>query len=425
MRFAELLAGSLIVPLAVAHGGIPGAPKIFGLGNNKDLAGLKRRNIYGARAARVAHSSHGSQLEARQGGDANGRCGPSYGCATCAEGYCCSTGGWCGQGSAYCQAPDSLFEYGPAADANVVPSGGTTKDVTRDKVGSVLYGSSGIYACTKAGQIAITYDDGPYSYTDHLLDLFASYNFKATFFITGINLSKGSIDTNWTTVIQRMITDGHQIASHTWSHQDLSAITQAQRYEQMIKLEMALTNIIGKFPTYMRPPYSSCSSASGCETDMADLGYHVSYFNLDTDDYNNVTPEKAQIPKDNFNAALSAKNSSTDEFLAIAHDIHYQTVYNLTGYMLDLMVTKGYTGVTMGECMGDAEANWYRTPTARVATTSSFTQPACASTKSSSSSITGSRTSNAAVSTLTTVSTPTTVSTDSSCGASSGYTCLG
>jgi peptidoglycan/xylan/chitin deacetylase (PgdA/CDA1 family) len=104
--------------------------------------------------------------------------------------------------------------------------------------------------------------------------------------MTGINLHKKSIDdesTPWPAVIRRMDAEGHQLASHTWSHQDLSAITKDQRYEQMVRLEMAMANIVGKFPTYMRPPYSSCSAASGCEQDMADLGYHVSYFDLDTD----------------------------------------------------------------------------------------------------------------------------------------------
>jgi peptidoglycan/xylan/chitin deacetylase (PgdA/CDA1 family) len=104
--------------------------------------------------------------------------------------------------------------------------------------------------------------------------------------MTGINLYKGSIDdesTAWPALIRRMAAEGHQLASHTWSHQDLSAITKAQRHEQMVRLEMAMSNIIGKFPTYMRPPYSSCSAASGCQQDMADLGYHVSYFDLDTD----------------------------------------------------------------------------------------------------------------------------------------------
>lgn len=110
-------------------------------------------------------------------------------------------------------------------------------------------------------------------------------NFPRTV-LTGNNLGKGRIDDTtqpWPALISRMAAEGHQIASHTWSHQDLSAITKEQRYEQMVKLEMAVTNIIGKFPTYMRPPYSSCSDASGCPQDMADLGYHVSYFDLDTD----------------------------------------------------------------------------------------------------------------------------------------------
>jgi len=133
--------------------------------------------------------------------------------------------------------------------------------------------------------VAITYDDGPYIYTDDLLTLLGNYSAKATFFVTGINLSKGSIDetTAWSNVIKRMDSLGHQVGSHTWSHQDLSAITSTQRYDQMIRNEMAFTNILGKFPVYMRPPYSSCTVASGCEADLAALGYVISYFDLDTD----------------------------------------------------------------------------------------------------------------------------------------------
>jgi peptidoglycan/xylan/chitin deacetylase (PgdA/CDA1 family) len=104
--------------------------------------------------------------------------------------------------------------------------------------------------------------------------------------VTGNNNGKGAIDDEskqWPSMLRRMLAEGHQIASHTWSHQDLSAITKDQRYEQMIRNEMAISNVVGKFPTYMRPPYSSCTAASGCEQDLADLGYHVSYFDLDTD----------------------------------------------------------------------------------------------------------------------------------------------
>lgn len=236
--------------------------------------------------------------------------------------------------------------------------------------------------------------------------------------MTGINLSKGRIDdasTAWPAVIKRMLAEGHQLASHTWSHQDLSTLSKEQRYDQIVRLEMAMTNIVGKFPTYMRPPYSSCTAASGCPQDLADLGYHVSYFDLDTDDYNNVTPELQQNAKDRVDAALNPADPKKDDFLAIAHDIHYQTVHNLTVHMLDLMVKKGFKGVTMGECLGDPEANWYRTPSSRPASTSSFKPASCASTSIAASSATSKAP----------VATPTAVSPDATCGGTTGYTCTG
>jgi peptidoglycan/xylan/chitin deacetylase (PgdA/CDA1 family) len=54
-------------------------------------------------------------------------------------------------------------------------------------VGSVLYGSEGIYDCAVVGDMALTFDDGPYIYTSHILDLLLQYNASATFFITGNN----------------------------------------------------------------------------------------------------------------------------------------------------------------------------------------------------------------------------------------------
>lgn len=284
MRFSEIFSIALIAPLIAAHGEHHAAPRIVGLQRN-DIGMMKSRNILGGHAARAANPEESMQLKARQGGNAEGRCGADNGCASCAEGYCCSIAGYCGQGPEYCQAPDCDFNYGPACDTNKVPAGGSTVNTLRTKLGNQPYGGEGIYECITPGTVAITYDDGPYSFTDGLLDLLESYNAKATFFVTGINIGKGAIDTTsaWSDVIKKMDAKGHQVASHTWSHQDLSAITKKQRYDQMIRNEMAISNILGKFPTYMRPPYSSCTAESGCQQDLADLGYVVSYFDLDTD----------------------------------------------------------------------------------------------------------------------------------------------
>jgi hypothetical protein len=180
----------------------------------------------------------------------------------------------------------------------------------------------------------------------------------ATFFITGNNIGKGAIDENWREVIEKMDANGHQIASHTWSHKNLDEATSEERYDEMVKNEMALRNILGKYPTYMRPPYSACIEQP-CMDDMEKLGYVITSFDLDTDDYNNLTPEKIRKSKDIFEASIDAAGPDGKR-LAIGHDIHELTAMNLTGFMLETLYDAGFTAVTVGECMNDPVENWYR-----------------------------------------------------------------
>lgn len=49
-----------------------------------------------------------------------------------------------------------------------------------------------------------------------------------------------------------MHAEGHQIGSHTWSHQNASQLTNTQFTNQMIWNEIALNSVLGFFPTYMR-----------------------------------------------------------------------------------------------------------------------------------------------------------------------------
>ena len=222
--------------------------------------------------------------------------------------------------------------------------------------------------------VALTYDDGPYLYTSELLDVLKQFGFHATFFITGNNLGKGPIDTTapYPSIIQRMITEGHQVASHTWSHYSLQNITSDMRKSQMGKNERAFANIIGKYPTYMRPPYSQCDAPSGCQADMKALGYHRIYFDLDTQDYLNPLATQIQNSKDIVKAALTnTKGQGITDYLSIQHDIVQQSVANLTSYYYGLIQANGWKGVTAGECLGDPQANWYRTPAGSTATSTS------------------------------------------------------
>jgi hypothetical protein len=64
------------------------------------------------------------------------------------------------------------MNYGPACDANQKPDGVDTSTIPRPRIGSIPYGGVGIYDCVNKGDIAITFDDGPYNFTNDLLDKF-------------------------------------------------------------------------------------------------------------------------------------------------------------------------------------------------------------------------------------------------------------
>ncbi|KAF3920490.1 hypothetical protein ABW20_dc0107210 [Dactylellina cionopaga] len=233
-------------------------------------------------------------------------------------------------------------------------------NLKRYQLGNVPYGES-LYECRTTGQIALTYDDGPYSYTAELLNILKEAGAKATFFVTGSNLAKGPIDDEslpWANLIRRMHREGHQVAGHSWTHPDLQLLSETDRRNEMYRLELALSKILGVIPTYMRPPYSSCEDS--CLATMKALGYRVVYFDLDTDDYNHVLPDQIHDSVVIATGSIEAVDPKKGSILSIAHDIHPLTVSNLTVAMLKVIKNNGLKTVTVGECLGDATSYWYR-----------------------------------------------------------------
>lgn len=235
------------------------------------------------------------------------------------------------------------------------------------------------------------------------------YDAKATFYITGRNLGKGAINdatTAWPNLIKRMITDGHQVASHTWSHQRLTTLSKAKFWNQMVYNEIAFADILGYFPTYMRPPYS----ASNATTDawLGELGYHVTYFNLDTQGYLHDSADLIQDSKDIWDAAVEGADTATTKWLAIEHDPVYQSVYNLTEYMLKSLVANGFNSVTVGECLNDPKANWYRSVNSSGSTATGTATQGTTKTSTSSSTASGSPP----------------ITTNGRCGTNFGTTCI-
>ncbi|KAJ8109888.1 hypothetical protein OPT61_g7122 [Boeremia exigua] len=345
-----------LVPLAGAHGSTR-LPKIMGV----DLLERRAANLIASLRTGAFVSADLHDVSALQTRKDDRECGEGIG--SCPQDKCCSVSGYCGTTDDHCRSPNCQWQYGPACPENQTPEGKNTSSIPRPKLGTIPYGGVVVSKCTVPGTVALTFDDGPYKhYTDRILDLMKSYDAKATFFVTGNNNNKGQIDKTEEHInaIKRIDAEGHQIASHTWTHQNLTKISSEDRKNQMWRLEMALNNIVGKIPTYMRPPYLSCKA--NCPQDMSELGYHIIEWDVDTDDYNQNDPSLIQNSKDWFkgNITKSGATPQNSSSLAISHDILDQTANNLTENMLSTLTQLGYKAVTVGECLGDGKENWYR-----------------------------------------------------------------
>ncbi|TVY79762.1 Chitin deacetylase [Fusarium oxysporum f. sp. cubense] len=349
------------------------------------------------------------------------------GIGSCNPGSCCSESGFCGTTGDFCGGSACQLEYSDSCDtfngheadieASFGPRGSSTEGISRPQLGNVPYGTV-ITTCTTPGVIALTFDDGPLDYTNDLLDLLDERNVQATFFVAGNNRAKGHIDDSsnpWPAVMRRMYSAGHHIASHTWTHRNLNEVNSTIRRSEMIYNEMAFRNLFGWIPTYMRAPYLECNAASGCLDEMSELGYHVVDQNIDTKDYENDNPALIQISKDRYSSRVSS-NSDNSQYIVLAHDVHDQTVHNLTSFMIDTAQDRGYRLVTVGECLGDPRENWYRTVSRGRDVTSTESATPTRTVPPTNVSVT-TRTATATGGLL--------ISPNQQCGGNTGYTCQG
>jgi peptidoglycan/xylan/chitin deacetylase (PgdA/CDA1 family) len=103
---------------------------------------------------------------------------------------------------------------------------------------------------TRGKVVAMTFDDGPsYTVTPKLLDELAARNVKCTFFMLG---QWASVDTK---NVLRAYNEGHQIASHTYSHLPLSGQNDDAIRNEVERTRLVLESITGQRDFMVRLPF--------------------------------------------------------------------------------------------------------------------------------------------------------------------------
>ncbi|KAK9759550.1 hypothetical protein K7432_017344 [Basidiobolus ranarum] len=208
-------------------------------------------------------------------------------------------------------------------------------------------GNGFVFQCDKPGDFALTFDDGPSDYTGSLLSILSEKNVKATFFVLGSQVADSDIGH----FVKQAYNAGHQIASHTYDHQDLSSLSATQVRQQMLKTEAEVKKQIGVAPAMMRPPYGNCNQ--NCQAVMKELGYSVIQWNVDSDDwkYMNKPSEHDKLVQ-NMLDEINPSDASKDSWISLQHDIHKFSV-DRTPKIVDSIKAKGYRFVTVAQCLSN------------------------------------------------------------------------
>ncbi len=183
--------------------------------------------------------------------------------------------------------------------------------------------------CSQVPCVALTFDDGPSIYTEHLLDILAEHHAHATFFVLGKS-AKVQAKT-----ILRMAREGHEIGNHSWSHPSFKELNAEQILEQVDPTNKLVAELTGTAPRLFRPPYGRVT-----QDVLAAVPMPVILWSLDPLDWQD---RDADLVAQRLS---QAKNGG----ILLAHDIFTTTVQAMPAVLTSL-TERGFHFVTVTELL--------------------------------------------------------------------------
>ena len=171
--------------------------------------------------------------------------------------------------------------------------------------------------------VYLTFDDGPSTYTEKLLDVLKEHNAKATFFIIG---NRGR-----TEIIKRAYEEGHAIGVHTYTHEYKDIYKNEQAFfDDFWATQEVIKEATGSYTRIFRFPGGSANTASrrnkGIMTRltkiMEDLGYRYFDWNISSGDASGEPYTSTDVK----NRVINGIKKHSDFAIVLQHDIHYQSV---------------------------------------------------------------------------------------------------
>lgn len=183
-------------------------------------------------------------------------------------------------------------------------------------------------------EIAITFDDGPHEMTEKVLDLLQKFNVKATFFCIGKQIEQNP------EVFKRIISEGHVVGNHSYSHSNSIGFFSTQKMmDEISQTNSIIASFLDKKPKLFRPPFGVTNpniAKAVKQSDLKVIGWNIR--SLDT------------VIKDEEDVFQRVKKKIVPGGIILLHDTSEKSVMVLERLLLFLQ-SEDYKIVTIDKLL--------------------------------------------------------------------------
>ena len=132
------------------------------------------------------------------------------------------------------------------------------------------------------GYVALTFDDGPFPWTDRLLGILADYEVTATFFVIGNHVRARPEQA------RRIFEAGHELANHSWSHVSLGNSDPDLIRRELVQTSDVIREITGLDTPFFRAP--NLNYGANLTRVAGELGLAIIGSDAVGQDWNDISP---------------------------------------------------------------------------------------------------------------------------------------
>ncbi|KAG0074905.1 chitin deacetylase [Podila epicladia] len=207
-------------------------------------------------------------------------------------------------------------------------------------------------SCQTAGQVALTYSEGPSEATMEMLQTLKEGQAKVTFFANATWLQY----MQYAGVTRHAYLDGHLIGMTYRLPSDTSVgRTDEELKQDVARASRTIQDLIGVYPKYMKVHESNLKDARLLNL-VKSMGYTLVGFNLDEYDYKYNTAETAGQIGEVFNAMFTKQNEAYGRkasYVVAGYDVPSTGAAAGLPKVINTISAHGYDMVRLDGCMND------------------------------------------------------------------------